>query len=66
MTKPEPIPTATYEPQGSCPNAWVARIDGIPLTAGGGGIRRYSTEAAALKKAQHVIQDRVQREGGKP
>lgn len=44
--------TATYEPQGLCPNAWVARVNGEPLRTSKGGMRRYASVKAALKAAK--------------
>lgn len=44
--------TATHEPQGLCPNAWVARVNGEPLRTSKGGVRRYASVKAALKAAK--------------
>lgn len=38
-------------PQGTCPKPWVALVDGKPLFDARGGLRRFSTEKAALSAA---------------
>lgn len=47
-------PSAGNWPQGTCPKAWVALVDGEPLRTGAGGVRRYGTEAAALAAAKRA------------
>lgn len=49
-------PHARAWPQGTCPKPWVAIFDGNPLFDNRGGLRRFSTEAAALKAARQAAE----------
>lgn len=43
---------ALYWPQGTCPKPWVAEVNGERLFDRRGALKRYASEAAALKAAQ--------------
>lgn len=47
--------SASNEPQGTCPNGWIARIKDRPLRTRAGGVRRFGSQDAALKKARQVV-----------
>lgn len=51
-------PRAVYRPQGTCPKAWIAQVNGETLFDGRGGQRRFSTELAALKAASAQAEGR--------
>lgn len=43
--------TAKCWPQGTCPKPWVACVGGDALFDARGGLRRFSTEKAAMRAA---------------
>lgn len=52
-----PHASSTYEPQGFCPKAWIARIDGEALRTSSGGVKRFGSKVAALKAAEKIIKE---------